>query len=212
MRPSRSSRSKKATLPCPRRAVSRPATRTTVSDSSPEPSASLTARTEAILTRPGNSRGKGSIPRARNAAALARRSATRRSSPESGRRAASGRSGGCVTRLNLHDLVLDHATRCRDDHLLTLLAPQDRLPNRALVRKATVLRIGLGGSDDCIRDGLFGLRVLERHARTDRDIVGRNVFGIDDPRVAQLLLEHLNSALDLRLLVLGVVVLRVLGD
>src|SRR5262249_40004302 len=42
--------------------------------------------------------------------------------------------------------------------------------------------------------------------------LGGDVLGVDHARVAQLLLEPEDARLELRLLVLGVVVLRVLGD
>ena len=104
------------------------------------------------------------------------------------------------------------AARRRDRDLLALLAAEQGLADRALVGEAVVLRVGLGRADDRVLAGGLALGVLERHPGADRDRLGRDVLGVDHAGVAQLLLERLDAVLELGLLVLGVVVLRVLGD
>src|SRR5262249_27536387 len=152
-------------------------------------SPSLAARTAAISRRPGKRGGKGSIPPSRSACAFARRSPIRLCRPPAG----GAGSSAVVARLDVDDLVLEGAARRRDRHLLALLLAEQRLAHRALVGEAVVARIGLGGADDRVLARRLALHVLERDAGADRDRLGRDVLGVDDAGVAELLLEGLDA-------------------
>ena len=58
----------------------------------------------------------------------------------------------------------------------------------------------------------FGADVLQPHLRADRDDAQVDIAGVDHARIGEPLLERRDLVLEHRLLVLGVVVLRVLGD
>jgi hypothetical protein len=115
--------------------------------------------------------------------------------------------------VDLGDLELARGTA---GHLhgdgLVAFAPEQRAPHGRLVGELVLLRLGLGGANDRVLDRLAGFFILDVHDRADLHHVGRQVFGLDNGRHAQLLLQLRDTALDHRLLVLRVVVLRVLGD
>src|SRR5207248_8484421 len=90
--------------------------------------------------------------------------------------------------------------------------PDQRLADRRLVGQAVLGGIGLGRSDDRVLDGLAGLLVLDVDDRADAHLVGAQLLGVDHRGGAQLVRELRDLGLEHGLLVLGVVVLRVLGD
>src|SRR5437868_9657036 len=116
------------------------------------------------------------------------------------------------SRFYVHDLELQLAARRGDFDGLTLLAAHDRLADRGLVRELVRGRIGLGGPDDVVFDGLAGLHVAQANLGPDRDFAGLDLLLRHDARVLQALLEHRDAGLEMGLLVLGRVVLSVLGD
>src|ERR1035437_565612 len=87
------------------------------------------------------------------------------------------------------------------------LAPEQRAPDRRLVGDLAVLGTRLGGADD--REGLRAVEALDGHRRAERGVVRARV--LDDHRGLEHALERLDPALDERLLVLRLFVLRVLG-
>src|SRR4051812_22270561 len=145
MRPERSSRSRNAALPWPRRACRRPATRTRTSVSSPGSSPSWGALASAIGVTPGYACGNGSTPASRIASSLRRRVA---SSSE-----ASLASTLCDVDLGDGELALLAA---RERHLdgVALLAAHERLAHRRLVGEPVGSRVGLGRPDDRVRERL----------------------------------------------------------
>ena len=88
----------------------------------------------------------------------------------------------------------------------------DRLAHRGLVRQLVLCRIRLRRADDVVLERLVGLHVAQAHLRADRDSVLRDLLLRDHPCRQQPLLELGDLVLEHRLLVLGVVVFRVLGD
>src|SRR5581483_7639219 len=113
---------------------------------------------------------------------------------------------------DVHDLELQLAARRGDFDGLALLAAHDRLADRRLVRELVRGRIGFGGPDDVVLDGLAGLHVAQADLGPDRDLAGLDLLLGHDARVLQALLEHRDAGLEMGLLVLGRVVLGVLGD
>src|SRR4029079_15010343 len=73
-------------------------------------------------------------------------------------------------RLDLHDLELDHgAAGGRDLDGLALLATDDRLADRRLVRELLLGGIRLRGADDVVLDRLLRVDVTHSDARHDTD-------------------------------------------
>src|SRR6185503_17654480 len=105
------------------------------------------------------------------------------------------------------DLVGDVAGRNLDGDVLTLLATEQRAPDRALVADLALGRLGLGRADD--HERLRAVRAAELDGRADLDVVVRGVL-VDEGRILDQRLERLDPPLDERLLVLGVLVLGVL--
>src|SRR4051794_543143 len=62
--------------------------------------------------------------------------------------------------LDLEDLELERAARCRDLDDLALLVAEDRLADRRLVRELVLRRVGLCGADDVVLDRLVRVHVL----------------------------------------------------
>src|SRR5437868_12901625 len=86
------------------------------------------------------------------------------------------------SRFYVHDLELQLAARRGDFDGLTLLAAHDRLADRGLVRELVRGRIGLGGPDDVVLDGLAGLHVAPANLGRDRDLAGLDIpLGHDPP-------------------------------
>ena len=115
----------------------------------------------------------------------------------------------------LISMILNFTTEPRgvvDLDGLALLVADDCLPHRRLVRELLLGRIGLGGADDVVLDGLLRVDVAEADDGADRDHALRDVLGVDHAGVREALLELGDLLLDHRLLVLRVVVLRVLRD
>src|SRR5437899_10631850 len=115
--------------------------------------------------------------------------------------------------LDLHDLELDLASAGRD-HLdgLALLAPDDRLPDRRLVRELALGGVRLRRADDEVLDRLLRGDVPQAYDRADRDDARVDPLRVDHACIAEALLELGDPVLEHHLLVLRVVVLRVLGD
>src|SRR5215218_9771188 len=170
IRPERSTRSRKTSLPMSRRAMTRPATRRVSAASSPGSSGSASARTESISTRSGNrfgseliagrvylrrgtgfARSAGMAPREGSLYTLlgrAARSAARLHGVAESRETFSERR---LRRLNLEDLELQlRAARRRDRDRLALLLAEDRPPHGRLVRELVLGRIRLGRADDVV--------------------------------------------------------------
>src|SRR5829696_7285248 len=203
IRPERSTTSRNAALPWPRRAASRPAIRARTSVSAPGGRSSCGAFTSAIGCTPGNACGNGSTPAARSSSSLRRRSIR-----------TCGRSSSVMRRLSDADLgdgQLALALRRGHGDRVALLATDQRLADGRLVRQPLVRRVGLGGADDRVLEAL-ALLVLAGHQRADADDVVVELGRVDHLRGAELVLELRDPRLEHRLLVLGVVVLGVLGD
>src|SRR3954454_18115490 len=197
-----------AALPMPRRAWMRPAMRYRESVSAPASRSPCAARPWAIGTTPSKACGDGSTPSARRRSSLARRSA-----PGCGASSLTGETLFGASGFDLRDLQLARAAaRQRDAHDLVALSAHQRLADRRLVRELRLGRVRLGRADDPVLDRLLGLLVLDVHRRPDADHVRGDVVLVEQRRRAQLLLELGDLLLEHRLLVLGVVVLRVLGD
>src|SRR5712691_2225187 len=114
--------------------------------------------------------------------------------------------------LDLEDLVLHGAARGRDLDGLALLVTDDRAADRRLVRQLELRRIRLRRADDVVLDRLLRIDVSQAHLRAHRDDVLCDLLLLDHARGGEALLELRDPRLEHRLLVLGVVVLRVLGD
>src|SRR5437868_15073297 len=92
------------------------------------------------------------------------------------------------SRFYVHDLELQLAARRGDFDRLALLAAHDRLADRRLVRELVRGRIGLGGPDDVVLDGLSGLHVAQAYLGPDRDLARLDLLLRADARVLQSLL------------------------
>src|SRR5712692_4638715 len=117
-----------------------------------------------------------------------------------------------LSSLDVQDLELERAARGRHLDDLALLLAQDRLADGRLVRELALRRVRLRRADDVVLNGLVRVHVLQLHVRADRDDVLGDLLLVDHARVEEALLELGDPVLEHRLLVLGVVVLRVLGD
>src|SRR5436190_2086580 len=231
-----STRSRNIALPCPRRPITRPATRTCSPVSVPGSRLSKRARTSAIGERASNVTGYGSPPASRTASTLAMRSARICSSvpvgwdmdaqstktgcdsgrvrPLAGSDPGSARPrpvpmvwGPSLRGFDAHDLELDRAGWCGYLDHVALLVPEHRPAHGRLVREPAIAGVGLGRSDDLVLVRLTVVNVLDLYFGADRDNVLGDVAGVDHTRRAQLLLELRDPRLEQRLLVLGVVVL-----
>src|SRR6478672_3872633 len=131
--------------------------------------------------------------------------------PESRTRSASSSAQSMASDglADANDLVREVARRHLHDDLLTLLLAEEGAADRTLVGDTTLGGARLGRSDD--REGLLAIGALDRDRRPDLDVVGRVVL-VEDRRVLDERLERLDPTFDERLLVLGVLVLRVLGQ
>src|SRR5947207_5063354 len=202
MRPERSTRSRKAAPPWPRRAASRPATRYAWWVAWPGSRLPCAAWIVSTGTTPSNWCGNGSMPSARRRSSLARRSSW---PSDMGRDSKSG--------FDLGDLELPRGTtRNRHGDDIAALATDQGLADGRLVGELVVRGIGLRGADDHVLDRLVGLLVLHVDRRPDRDRLGGHRLRVDDRGRAQLLLELGDLLLEHGLLVLRVVVLGVLAD
>src|SRR4051812_10400253 len=202
MRPLRSTRSRNAILPWPRRAARRPATRWRTSVSSPASRASWVARTSAIGSTPGYACGNGSTPSARRRSSFSRRTAS----------SSSAIPGPLEADFDGGDAQLARtAAGQRDLDDVVALAADEGAADGRLVRQA-LRRLGLGRADDRERLVLAALLVGDLHDGADLDDVRRQVLCVDDRRRAQLLLDGGDALLEHGLLVLRVVVLGVLRD
>src|SRR5690349_4249120 len=170
---------------------------------------------------PSKTCGNGSTPASRRAASLRRRAANSSGSFSPFSALSSGpliaRPGyplaGLEPDLDLRDLELALGAAGHGDlDDLVALVPDERLPDRRLVRQAVLGRLGLGRADDRVLDRLPGLLVLDVDHRADADLVGAQLLGVDHRGRAKLVLQLRDLGLEHRLLVLGVVVLRVLRD
>src|SRR5687767_327958 len=193
-------------LPWPRRALSRPATRTRSSVSTPGSRPSWSSRTAAISVRSANVCGKGSIPSSRRLSSFVRLSSsplTRRAYP------GGSRSGG----LDLGDLqLLLRAARRLDGDDVVLRGADQRLADRGLVREAVLGRVGFGGADDPELLRLARLLVLDVDDGADADDLGVDLLLVDHGGAADPVRKLGDALFEHRLLVLRVVVLGVLGD
>src|ERR1700761_2057252 len=182
MRPERSSRSRKAILPWPRRAARRPATRWETSVSSPAVSAAWASRTAAIGSTPLYSCGNGSTPAARSSSSLRRRVAktSSGSSPKA--------EAPLLVDVDLGDLQVPLSARGCEGDLLPALAADQGLAHRRLVGELGLGRIGLGGADDRVLGGLPVL-VLDVYDRAHPHHVGAQVGLVDHGRRAKFFLQ-----------------------
>src|SRR2546423_3591292 len=191
MRPLPSPRSRNGALPCPRRPITRPATRTRSPLSVPGSRLSKRSRTAATGVRSGNAEGYGSTSPARACATLARRSSRiccSASWDSLTARPVYG-AGPRLRGLDAHDLELDGAGRRRHLDDVALLVAEHGLAHRRLVREPVVGGIRFGRPDDLVLVGLPVVHVLDLHLRADRDDVLGDVGGVDHPCPAQLLLQ-----------------------
>src|ERR1700684_3121362 len=115
--------------------------------------------------------------------------------------------------VDLRDLQLARrAARDLDGARLVALVSDQRAADRRLVGELRLLRLRLGRAHDRVLDRLARLFVLDVDDRADLHYVSREVLRLDHARHPQLLLQLRDAALEHRLLVLRVVVLRVLRD
>ena len=224
----RSTRSRNAALPEPRRAAIRPATRWRSSVSSPACQVLVGGEHRPrSARRPGTRTGtRPGRPRA-GARALARRSAISSGRPCLPRTGLAVVAGGCAAigfalirrraYLRPTSIFVIFSLRAGPRGTFTAtvslrLCPISARPTGDSLESLCSSRLGLGRADDRVLDRLAGLFVLDVHDRADLHDVGGEVLGLDHRRHAQLLLQLRDPALEHRLLVLGVVVLGVLGD
>src|SRR5687767_3008521 len=194
-----------------RLAITRPASRRVSPRSSPGSSPSTSARTDATSTRSGKRFGRDiasslSPPRGRASPVLVR------ALMGESRRRSRGAEGADLCGPNLHDLELERAARRRDLDRLALLVADDRLADRRLVGELVLRRVRFRRADDVVLEGLLRLDVAELHVGAEGDDVLRDLLLLDHAGRQEALLELGDPMLEHRLLVLGVVVLRVLGD
>ena len=76
-------------------------------------------------------------------------------------------------RLDVHDLELQRAARGRDLDDLALLAAENRLADRRLVREPVLGRVRLRRADDRVLDRLVRVHVLQADAGADADHIRR---------------------------------------
>src|ERR671937_514030 len=182
MRPERSTRSRKVSFPISRRAMTRPPTRRSWSSVSPGSAFSASARTAAISSLSANRFGniRASLVRVAAEAGFARLRSRRLSGSGYLREVVMAREAGRTSRSSdLEDLELHRAARGTDLHGLALLAADDRLADRRLVRELVLRRVRLGGADDPVLDRLLGRNIAQTDLRADRDDVLRDVLLCD---------------------------------
>src|SRR6478609_3294465 len=194
MRPLASTRSRNWARPCPRRAITRPATRSRCPLSVPGVSSPNRSRSTATGTRCGNAVGYGSTPRERAASTFARRAWRICCSVSPGsfiatRSLRRADRAGALGGLDAHDLEFDRSAGGGHLDDLALLVAEHRLADRRLVRQPVVGGVGLGRADDLVLIGLAVVDVLNLDLRADRDDVLGDVAGVDHTGAAQLLLE-----------------------
>src|SRR5207244_5337886 len=142
IRPERSTRSRKLSLPISRRAMTRPATRCSCSRVSPGSAFSDSARTAAISSRSANRFGS---------------------------MAAESKWPCGLSGFDLEDLELHRAARSGDLDGLALLLADDGLADGRLVRELVLRRVRLGRADDAVLERLLRADVSQAHLGTDRD-------------------------------------------
>src|SRR5262245_55032337 len=81
-----------------------------------------------------------------------------------------------LRRLDLEDLELERAARCRDLDDVALLVTHDRLPDRRLVGELVLRRIRLRRADDVVLERLVRRDVAQPHGRADRHGVFRDLL------------------------------------
>src|SRR6185295_18590245 len=168
----------------------RPATRWRDWVSSPGASPWWAARTSEISSRSPKPCGNGSTP-----ASLRRSSFSRRSLRTSD---SSGFSGSLMKsraypgsgRLNFRDFefFLRAARDFDRDHVIALAADQG-FADRRLIREFVLERVGLGRADDLKFLRVAGFLVFDVDDRADGDLVGANVFFVDDRGATQALFK-----------------------
>src|SRR6185503_10373352 len=128
--------------------------------------------------------------------------------PERRAASSSAQNMGAGRLADADDGVGDRTGRGLDRDLVALLVSHQGGADRRLVADAPVARSSLCRAHD--GEGLFPVGSLDHDLGADADLVAVDLF--DDFRVLQLRLERGDAALQERLLLLGVLVLRVLGD
>src|SRR3954447_19494096 len=128
--------------------------------------------------------------------------------PPGGSRHRPPTSGG----FDLHDLELQRTAGSGHLDHVALLVAHDRLADGRLVRQLVLGRVGLGRAHDVVLEGLVGLHVPQADVRADGDRVLQDLLLRDHAGSEQPVLELGDLVVEHGLLVLGVVVLRVLGD
>src|SRR5262245_46988781 len=173
IRPERSTRSRKTSFPISRLAIARPASRRVSSSSPPGSSSSVAARTSATASR----FGKRFAP------------IDARPYRRSARQAYPG-NAAALRGLDLHDLELHlRAARRHDLHGLALLATQDRLPDRRLVRQLVLGGVRLCRPDDEVLGSLLRVSIAVPQHGADRDDTRVDAAFVDHLRVRETLLE-----------------------
>ena len=147
------------------------------------------------------------MPSARRRSSLARRAARQLGA------LLVGHGGRAYVDVDLGDLELALlAAGQRDVDGVAALVADERLAHRRLVGQLALRRVGLSRADDRVLLAVAVFSSLTLTVTPTRDDVGRQLGRVDDLRRAQPVLELGDLLLEHHLLVLGVVVLRVLGD
>ncbi len=193
-------------MPCPRRAMTRPAMRRVSPESSPGSRPAKASCSGAIASRGWNLVGYA-VPVARHAASLARRSV--KTSP---------RLAALVPGRGRHAFSIARTLNFlepRGTATVTLSPGLWPMIARPTGDSLESLRpAGSASADPTIAYWTTSpaLHVLQRDLGAHADLVGGDGVRVDDDGPAQALSERVDAGLEHGLLVLGVLVLRVLGD
>src|SRR5215210_7853395 len=153
------------------------------------------------------------MPPSRSASSLRRRTASSPASPWGLVTATLGAALRSLRDFDLRDLELAGlAVGQLHGHLVVALVADQGLADGRLVGELVLGRVGLGRADDRVLERLARRLVLDVDERAHAHDVVVELGGVDHRGRAQLVLERSDARLEHGLLVLGVVVLRVLGD
>src|SRR5262245_53457421 len=119
--------------------------------------------------------------------------------------------------LLLHPADLAHLEHARsrgnlDSYLVVDCLADESSPDRARDREEAPRDVGRILADQRVDHLFAGVEVLEDHRGAEANAVARKRLGIDDLGARELVLEHPDAGLEMRLPLLGCVVLGILRE
>jgi len=114
--------------------------------------------------------------------------------------------------LYLEDRQLHHTRGRLHRHFLVFALAEQGGAQRRLVRNLALARLRLGATDD--RPGLFFALSVDAHGDfgANSDLVALAILFVDDLGARENALDFADAPLEVRLLILGILVLAALGD